>query len=138
VFVIIAAGTVGCDVPNLEDAACAASRTSIREFYSYHFGNEMAFSADGFGRRKRFLSPNLIESLSDSAEETDPFTTGTSELPRAFRVGACRQLSPERAEFRVMLLWRDEESSKQKIINVETERSGEQWLIDKLILNPNE
>src|SRR5262245_25972058 len=76
----------GCSIPNLEDPACANARTAVREFYSFHFGNEMSFSTENLKNRERFLSPGFLETLSNEAEGTDPFTTGTSDLPKAFRV----------------------------------------------------
>src|SRR6185369_10674358 len=35
-----------CSVPNLEQPECTDSRLTVKEFYSYHFGNDMKFSQE--------------------------------------------------------------------------------------------
>lgn len=121
-----------CGVPNLDPPECAASRTAVREFYSFHFGNEMKFSEDGLKQRERFLSPGLIEQARKAKEGTDPFTTGDADLPKAFRPGECRVISPDRTSFDVLLFWKDDARSEQRTIRVEAVKNGDKWLIDKI------
>lgn len=121
-----------CGVPNLDPPECSASRTLIREFYSFHFGNEMKASPEGLEARKRFLTPQLYKSAASAAEGTDPFTTGTSDFPKAFRAGECRVISPERTEYDVLLFWKDDSRTEQKTINVEAAKIDDAWLIDKI------
>lgn len=119
-----------CSVPSLETPACTESKVAVREFYSYHFGNEMGFSADGFEARKRFLTPEFASAVSGSPEGTDPFTTGTNDTPRAFRVGECREISVERTETNVLLFWRSDERTEQREVKVETVDVNDTWLVN--------
>ena len=41
-FYLLSCGSI----PNLEQPECTDSRFVVKEFYSYHFGNEMKFSED--------------------------------------------------------------------------------------------
>ncbi len=122
----------GCSLPNLDPPECAASRSNIREFYSFHFGNEMRFSPDGLKASEKYLTPALIDALRNTPDGTDPFTSGDGDLPRAFRTGECRVLSPERTEFDVLLFWKDETRSEQRNIKVQAVKSGDRWLVDKI------
>jgi hypothetical protein len=129
VFVL---GTVACSVPNLESPACTESKSAIREFYSIHFGNEMRFSAELLKSREKYLSPEFAARLVNSKEGTDPFTTGTDDIPRAFRVGECREISPERTESNVLLLWRDDQRTEQRTIRVEAVDKNDVWLVNNI------
>lgn len=123
---------LACGVPNLETPACVESRDIVREFYSYHFGNGLAFSADSLKQRERFLTPGLVGQFTRQAEGADPFTTGTADFPKAFRVGECKEISHGQTAFQVLLFWRDDNSSEQKTINVETVKTGDKWLINRI------
>lgn len=92
----------------------------------------MKFSAESLKQRERFLSPALIERVRKSQDGIDPFTTGDADLPKAFRAGECRVISPERTEFDVLLFWRDDSRSEQRNIRVQTAKTGETWRIDKI------
>jgi hypothetical protein len=122
----------GCGVPNLEPPACTESRTTVREFYSFHFGNDMKFSPENLKLREKFLTPELLKRLELSQENTDPFTTGTSDFPKAFRVGECKQISPTETKFQVLLFWRDDTRSEQREIKVEAIKQNEKWLVNKV------
>ena len=121
-----------CGVPNLEPTACTEARTAVREFYSFHFGNDMKFSPDNLKLRERFLTPELSKQIASAQDGVDPFTTGTNDLPKAFRVGECNEISPERTEFQVLLFWRDDTRSEQREIKVESVKQSEKWLVDKI------
>lgn len=128
-FLLFAAG---CSIPNLEPPACTDSRTSVREFYSFHFGNDMKFSSENLKLRERFLTPDLSKSMDSMQEEVDPFTTGNSDFPKAFRVGECNEISPGRTEFQVLLFWRDDTRSEQRVIKVTAAKQNEKWLVDTI------
>lgn len=130
--VLLSLGTVACNVPTLESPACSESKNAVREFYSYHFGNEMKFSTEGLKRREKYLSPEFLASAASSKEGTDPFTTGTDDLPKAFRVGECREISPEKTESSVLLFWRTDERTEQREIKVESIDKNDVWLINKI------
>jgi hypothetical protein len=122
----------GCSVPNLESATCVESRNALREFYSFHFGNNMPFTPDDLRARERFLTPEFAEKLRSSREGTDPFTTGTDDIPKAFRAGDCREISPERTAIEVVLFWKDDTRSEERKIKVEMARRGDAWLVDNV------
>jgi hypothetical protein len=123
---------LACGIPNLETPACVESRDIVREFYSYHFGNGLGFSADSLKQRERFLTPGLVSQFAKVADGTDPFTTGTTDFPKAFRVGECKEISNGQTAFQVLLFWRDDNRTEQKTINVETVRTGDKWLINRI------
>ena len=123
---------LACSVPNLEPPACTEARTAIREFYSFHFGNDMKFSPENLKLRERFLTAELSERLAAAQEGVDPFTTGTSDFPKAFRVGECNEISPAQTEFQVLLFWRDDTRNEQREIKVAATQQNEKWLIDKV------
>lgn len=124
--------SVGCSIPNLDPPECAESRTVIQEFYSFHFGNEMRVSSDGLAARKEFLTPEMFIAGSTAAEGTDPFTTGTNDIPKAFRAGQCRVISPERTDHDVLLFWKDDSRTEQRVIKVQVAKIEDGWLIDKI------
>ena len=125
-------GMAGCSVPNLESPACTESKNAVRDFYSFHFGNEMTFSAEGLKRREKFLSPEFAAAVAGSKDGTDPFTTDSDDIPRAFRVGECHEISPERTESNVLLFWRNDERTEQREIKVETVDKNDTWLVNKV------
>jgi hypothetical protein len=122
----------GCSIPNLEPQACIESRTAMREFYSFHFGNDMRFSAENLKQREKFLTPVFAERLSSWTNPGDPFTTGNEDLPKAFRVGACKEIAADKTEFQVLLFWRDDVRSEQREIRVVAAKENDRWLIDNV------
>jgi hypothetical protein len=124
--------SLGCSVPNLETPACVESRDIVREFYSFHFGNGLAFSPESLKQRERFLTPGFSSRLATQHEGADPFTTGTTDFPKAFRVGECKETAPDKTVFEVLLFWRDDSRTEQKTIRVEAGKSGDKWLIDSV------
>ena len=129
---LIIASTLACGVPNLEPPACVESRDIVREFYSFHFGNGLAFSADSLKQRERFLTTEFNVRLASQPKGADPFTTGTTDFPRAFRVGECSEMASDKTVFEVLVFWRDDNRTEQKTIRVETGKSGDEWLIDNV------
>ena len=121
-----------CSVPSFESPACTESKNAVREFYSYHFGNEPKFSAEGLKLRAKYLSPEFAAAVAESKEGTDPFTSGTDDIPKAFRVGECREISPERTESSVLLFWRTDERTEQREIRVEAIDNNDTWLVNKV------
>ena len=121
-----------CSVPNLEPPACTEARTAVREFYSFHFGNDMRFTLENLKLRERFLTSELAKQVGDAQEGVDPFTTGTTDFPKAFRVGECTEISPGHTEFQLLLFWRDDIRSEQKEIKVEAEKDEGKWLVNRV------
>ena len=125
-------GIAGCSVPSLESPACTESKNAVRDFYSFHFGNEMKFSAEGLKRREKFLSPEFAAAVAGSKDGTDPFTTDSDDIPKAFRIGACREISPERTESNVLLFWRSDDRTEQREIKVEAVDRNDTWLVNNI------
>ena len=128
-LLLIAYCSLACSIPNLESASCVESRNVLREFYSFHFGNNMVFTLDDLKARERFLTPELAERLRGAREGTDPITSGTDDIPKAFRAGDCREISPERTAFDVVLFWKDDHRSEERKINVEMVKRNDAWLV---------
>jgi len=128
-FLIASCGSV----PNLEPPECTDSRLTVKEFYSYHFGNEMRFSAENLRQREKFLTPEYFKSLQNLQTENDIFTTNTADLPKAFRVGKCEVVEPSKTRLEVLLFWKDDTRSEQKTINAEVVKQNDKWLINKIL-----
>jgi hypothetical protein len=127
--------SVNCSIPNLEKPECTEARQTVKEFYSYHFGNEMQFTPEHLEQRKRFLTLELINDLSGRTNGADPFTL-TDDVPKAFRAGGCEVIEPnKRVEFGVLLFWKTDTRSEEREINVEAVRQDDKWLINKVSEN---
>ena len=131
-LLLISFGASGCSIPSLESPACTESKNAVREFYSYHFGNEMKFSAEELKHRQKFLTPEFASAVASSPEGTDPFTTGSDDIPKAFRVGECQEISPEKTESSVLIFWRNDERTEQREIKVEAVDKNDTWLVNKV------
>jgi hypothetical protein len=127
----LAFGLSACSIPNLEPADCTAARNVMREFYSFHFGNDMKFSIENLELRKRFLTAGFFDELRGREQQAlDPFTL-TNDVPKAFRVGECRVTeSGKRTEFEVLLFWKDDQRSEQRTIHAEAVNDNGSWLLD--------
>jgi len=121
-----------CNQPVLESPECISSRDSVKRFYSFHLGNDMAPSAESLEKRKKFLSAKLRESLKPESETKTDYFTQTDNYPKAFRAGKCSGSSKDRASFEVLLFWRTDEKNTQREITVEAVKENDSWLIDKV------
>ncbi len=133
-FFLIAAAifAAGCSVPKLEAPECSEARPALREFYSAHFGGDMLFSKERIEEKRRHLTDRFYQTLTAATGDADPFTSGTADVPRAFRLGECEKIAEGRTSFEVLLFWRDETRTEQRAIRVELERTADTWLIDKV------
>ena len=121
-----------CSVPVLESSECLESRNTVKEFYSYHFDRDMKPSAENLKQRERFLSPGLVKTLSSASETEKDYFTGTNDYPKAFRIGGCENVSPERTVFGVLLFWKTDKREEQREIKVEAVKVNDRWLIDQV------
>ena len=121
-----------CSIPVLESDECVEARNVVREFYSFHFGNDMRFSRENLRAREKYLSGRLKRELSARDESAKDYFTATEDYPKAFRVGGCEASGPGRLRFEVLLFWRDERRSEERKIFVEAARDDGKWLIDKV------
>ena len=126
--------TAACSLPNLESPECTAARGAVVAFYSFHFDGDMSFSPENLEARRRFLTPEFYQALSGVGTIGDVFTSGDTDFPKAFRVGACSTpTSPGAAEVEVLLLWRSDKRSEERRINVTVVNREGKWLIDKIV-----
>jgi Protein of unknown function (DUF3828) len=124
---------LSCSIPNLEKPECAEARQTVKELYSYHFGNDMKFTRENLRQRGKFLSPNLLENLSKKDESAVDYFTATDDYPKAFRVGECTIAEPDkRVNVQVLLFWKTDTRSEQKEIQVETVNENNKWLVNKV------
>lgn len=121
-----------CSVPNLEKPQCTEARNAVKRFYSLHVGGDMRPSAEKLGSQERFLTSELFAALSASIETAKDYFTATENYPKAFRVGECASESETQATLQVLLLWRDDNSSDQREVRVETIKIGDSWLLNKV------
>jgi hypothetical protein len=123
---------VSCSVPNLEKPECEAARQTVKELYSYHFGNDMRFSQNNLKQRERFLTTGLKASLAQKPDDAADYFTATSDYPKAFRIGICEIIEPEkRVNFQVLLFWKDDTRDEQREMNVEIVKENTSWLVNK-------
>ena len=126
---------LSCSIPNLESQECIEARTTVREFYSFHFGNDLRYSTADLEQREKFLTTEFTNKLRSAAPETDPFTL-TSDAPKAFRIGECQTIEAEKkVSFNVLLFWKTDERSEQRAIKVEAVKQDDRWLVDAVKAN---
>ena len=121
-----------CSVPSLENPDCRTSRDAVRQFYSFHFGNDMRPSPENLKLREKFLTGELAQKLSASAETAKDYFTGTEKFPKAFRVGTCEAAAPDKTVFQVLLLWHEEEKNVQREVKAEMVKENDKWLVNKV------
>ncbi|MFL6467674.1 MAG: hypothetical protein ACJ72Z_06925 [Pyrinomonadaceae bacterium] len=92
----------------------------------------MLLSPESLRARDRFLTPGYVQRLLVSNMGIDPFTTETSDLPKAFRVGKCTEIAPDRVQFQVLLFWRDDVRSEQREVKADMTRANGNWLLDNV------
>ena len=131
-ILLLALCSAACSIPNLEAPECDQARDAVREFYSFHFGNDLAFNADDLERRRGYLTGRFFENLKAVPPAVDPFTR-TDDVPKAFRAGECRVIEPgRRVVFELVLFWKTDTRTDQRAISVEAEKIGEKWLVDSV------
>ena len=123
---------VACSLPSLESPQCTEARDAVKRFYSLHFAGDMRPSTDALNARRVYLTEALAAELESQTETPRDYFTATDNYPKAFRVGECVAETDGRVHLDVMLLWRDDVSSDQKHIDVETVKTGDKWLIAKV------
>lgn len=140
---ILAYYLLACSIPNLEPAACIEARTAVREFYSFHFGNDMNPSLESIELRSKHLTRSFKEFMIDryraghGAKVGDEITQTVSDFPKAFRVGKCKlDESKNKAELEVLLFWKDDQRDDQRTLQVEAQQEDSKWLVNAIKLLP--
>lgn len=131
ILLVVLAGSA-CSIPNFSSQECIDAKPAVREFYSFHFGNDMAFSQENLALRERYITPRLKSELATRQGTADPFTVNSDDVPRAFRVGECSTAAPDRAVYDVLVFWKDDSRTDQRTIKVELQKIGDTWLVDRV------
>ncbi|HTK27386.1 MAG TPA: hypothetical protein VL327_12560 [Pyrinomonadaceae bacterium] len=131
-LVVVGLFASACKIPNLESKQCGDAREAVRKFYSFHYSNDIAPTAENLELRKRFLTPGLFQELSEKPPAKDYFTNSDT-APKAFRVAACKEVDENTTDLGVHLFWKpNDTTSIQKEVGVETVKQGDDWLINKV------
>ena len=117
----------------MESADCADATEAVREFYSFHYANDIAMSPDNLKAREKYLSPRLYEELLKNKPEKDYFTD-SQIAPKAFKVAECHAADQNTAEVNVHLFWKpdDQKSAIQREAGVAAVKQNGKWLVDKV------
>lgn len=122
-----------CSVPNLDKPQCTASRETVKEFYSYHFGSDMKLSKENLEASGKFLSDELKRNLAAQPVTATDYFTATDDYPKAFRVGDCEVIDDSKTIFQIVFFWRTDTRSEQREVKVETIKQNDKWLINKVL-----
>ncbi len=124
----------GCSIPSLEKPECTQARDAVKQFYSFHFGNDMHPTAENLKMRQRYLTENFYKKLMVDATGLPPtkidYFTFSEEPPKTFKIGKCEAAQPNKANVQVQIYWRDDTKTVQKEVNVEAVNQKDVWLID--------
>ena len=133
--------SLSCSLPSLESRACANARDSAKQFYSFHFANDMHPSPEYRELHRRFVTEEMSRWLEEPGfQKLDVFTgvenDDPSGYPKTFKIGQCSpgDSAPEDDVFlQVQLYWLEEKDSqrqtRQRDHNVEMVRIGDQWFV---------
>src|SRR5215470_5831641 len=83
--------SLSCSLPNLETPECAEAKEAVREFYSFHYANDIAMSPENLKLREKYLTPQLFQDLVGGHHEKDYFTDSVTP-PKAFKVATCKMI----------------------------------------------
>lgn len=122
----------GCSVPSLESPDCAAARDGVKQFYSFHFGNEMTPSPENLKAREKFLTPDLFRSLSAANGSATDYFTASDVPPKTFKIAQCTQTGSNKADVHVQIYWREDAKVTQRELHVDVVKTGESWLINEV------
>jgi hypothetical protein len=130
VLVVVAFG--GCSIPNLQSPECSDASDGVKEFYSFHFGNDMHPSAENLKARQRFLTPELFSRLSTANASDMDYFTASETPPKTFKIAQCTAEGKDKADVHVQIYWREDPKVTQKEVHVEAVKVGEAWLVNKV------
>ena len=123
--------SLDCSLPVLESAECSESREAVRQFYSFHYANDISPTPENLKAREKYLTPELYQTLLGEKLPKDYFTFSETP-PKAFRVAGCTMVDANKTELGVHLFWKDETKTTQNEIEVEAVKQGNKWLVNKV------
>jgi hypothetical protein len=129
----------------MSGAAPRTARTTVRDFYRFHFAHEMGFTAGAVRQKRRWIASALYRLLLEEMEKQkskpadeapyingDPFTD-SQEYPNSFQVGKANY-SGAQAEVSVLFDWKDKgKSVRKRTILVKLTREKNEWRIVNLV-----
>jgi hypothetical protein len=130
---VFSVASTACSIPNLEGAECSEARTAVKQFYSFHFAHDMRPTPESLKLRERFLTPDLARAMASAPETSRDYFTATDQAPKTFKIGKCEAKDATHAEFEVQLYWRDDIETVQKHVHAEAVKTGDAWLINKVV-----
>jgi len=122
---------ISCSIPNLEKPECTEARNAVKEFYSFHFGNDMRPSEEYLEKRKEYLTDDWKFFVSKNLQDKRDLFTLTEDYPKAFRTGECEVVESNRTIFQVVFFWKDDVRTEQRETRVEMIKENGKWLINK-------
>lgn len=91
----------------------------------------MKFTKENLGRREKFLSKDLKQKLENQPESAADYFTATEDYPKAFRIGGCEVIEPDKKiSIQVLLFWKSDTRSQQREIYVEVVKENNNWLVN--------
>ncbi len=120
-----------CSIPNLEKPECTDARDGVKQFYSFHFANDMHSTLENLKLREKYLTPVLYRTLA-AANDTRDYFTSSDDPPKTFKIGKCEAPQTDKADLQVQIYWRDDAKTVQKEVHVEVVKTGDAWLINKV------
>ena len=132
-IVLCALCIASCKLPTLESEQCRDASLAVKEFYSFHFGNDMAPTAENLNARHRFLTDQLFSTVSAASDGKTDYFTKSAEYPKTFKIGKCEAPDAEHTNVQVQEYWLQEHGSTkdtiQRSLEVSTVKTGGNWLI---------
>ncbi len=124
---------LNCSIPNLETNDCTEARNTVKELYSYHFGNDMKFTKENLKQREKYLTDDLKKQLENQPESAVDYFTATDDYPKAFRLGKCEVVEADKmVNIQIVLFWKTETRNEQKEVQVEVVKQNNDWLVNKV------
>lgn len=124
---------INCSIPNLQSSECIEAQNTVKELYSYHFGNDMKFTKENLKQREKYLTAELKQQLENQPDSAIDYFTATDDYPKAFRLGDCKTAEPgKKVNIQVVLFWKSETRSEQKEVRVEVVKQNDNWLVNKV------
>ena len=79
------------------------------------------------------MSNELKQKLENQAESASDYFTATDDYPKAFRVGSCETVEPnKKVNMQIVLFWKSDTRSEQREVHVEVINVNDNWLINKV------
>lgn len=129
-LLLLVSGQLGCRFYSLEPVECTEARVTAKQFYSFHFGNDMRATAENYKSRERFLTPRYYTALAAAAEGSlDQFTL-TQDHPKTFKIGECKADSATNVDLQIQLYWRDDYNTVQQEVVANMVNESGNWLLD--------